>query len=294
MRVGPAFLYLAGVFLYCVMDVILKHALQSYPVIMANAWRYLFAALFTFLLWFGSGRPRITAQMLPLHLVRGVVIAISAVSFFHAITHLTLAETITLSFVAPLLVPPLAALFLNERLEARSVAAGALGFLGVLVASGASPSSTMSPERLEGVGSALLSALSYAVAMVLLRARAARDGAAAVSLLGALVPALVLLAATVLTARGGPISPSPADFPTFVAAGLCGALALWLFARALTSQEAQRLVPFEYSALPWLALFGFLFFGEQIGWRTLGGAALIITACTLQAGRLRMPTLRVS
>jgi S-adenosylmethionine uptake transporter len=49
-------------------------------------------------------------------------------------------------------------------------------------------------------------------------------------------------------------------------------------------------VPFEYSALPWLALFGFLLFGEQVGWRTVAGAALIIAACTLQAGKLRLPS----
>jgi len=288
MRAGPAFLYLIGVFLLCVMDVILKHALQTYPVVMANAWRYLFAAFFTFLLWWGSGMPRIRADMLPLHILRGVVIALSAVTFFFAVTRLTLAETITLFFVAPLLVPPLAALFLKERMEARSMVAGALGFLGVLVAGGAS-AGMLSQGRLEGVGSALISALSYALATVLLRARAEKDDAAAVSLLGALVPALLLFGAIALPGWDGPTRPAAGDLPAFVAAGLCGALALWLFARALATQEAQRLVPFEYSALPWLALFGFLLFGEQVGWRTIVGAALIVAACALQAGQLRMP-----
>lgn len=285
MRVGPVFLYLAGVFLYCVMDVILKHAMQSYPVVMSNAWRYLFATIFTFLLWWNAGRPRITAAMLPLHLVRGVIIAVSAVTFFFAVTRLTLAETITLFFVAPLLVPPLAALLLDERIEARSVIAGVIGFLGVLVA-GASSAEAMSPERLQGVGSALLSALSYALATVLLRARAEQDDATAVSLLGAFVPTVVLFAALAIPGWKGPTSPATGDLPAFAAAGLCGAISLWLFAQALATQTAQRLAPFEYSALPWLALFGFLFFGEQLAWRTLAGAALIITACFLQAGTL--------
>jgi S-adenosylmethionine uptake transporter len=286
MTAGPAFLYLLGVFLICVMDVLLKHALQTYPVVMANAWRYLFAAIFTFLLWWGSARPRITAAMLPLHILRGLIIAVSAVTFFFAVTRLTLAETITLFFVAPLMVPPLAAVLLGERIEARSVVAGALGFLGVLVA-GATAAGDISPVRLEGIVSALVSALTYALATVLLRARAERDDAAAVSLLGALVPALVLFAALAMPGWNGPTRPAAGDIPAFAAAGLCGALSLWLFARAFATQEAQRLAPFEYSALPWLALFGFLFFGEQLAWRTLAGAALIISACFLQAGFLR-------
>lgn len=270
------------------MNVILKQALQTYPVVMANAWRYLFAAFFTFLLWWRAGRPPIRAAMLPTHIVRGAVIAISAVTFFIAITRLTLVETITLFFVAPLLVPPLAAIFLKERMETRSIAAGALGFVGVLVAGGAS-AGTLSQGRLEGVAAAILSALSYAVATVLLRARAEQDDATAVSLLGALVPALLLLGALQLPGWTGPTRPVASDLPVFIAAGLCGALALWLFARALATQEAQKLVPFEYSALLWMALFGFLLFGEEVGWRTMLGAALIVVACTLQAGKLRLP-----
>lgn len=285
MFAGPAFLYLLGVFLFCVMDVILKHALQTYPVVMANAWRYMFAAFFTLLLWWRAGRPRITAEMLPLHLARGVVIAASAVTFFFAVTRLTLAETITIFFVAPLLVPPLAAVLLKERMEARSVVASVIGFAGVVVA-GATATGTVSPERVQGIGSALLSALTYALATILLRARAERDDATAVSLLGALVPALVLLAAMALPGWRGPVRPDTGDLPAFAAAGLCGALSLWLFARAFATQEAQHLVPFEYSALPWLALFGFLFFDEQLAWRTLAGAALIILACAWQAGQL--------
>jgi S-adenosylmethionine uptake transporter len=286
MRAGPALSYLAGVFLFCVMNAILKHALETYPVVMANAWRYLFAAVFSGLFWWALGRPAITRAMLPLYLLRGAVIAVSAVAFFFAVTRLTLAETITLSFVAPLLVPPMARLFLNERLEARSVAAGALGFLGVLVAGGIG-SAAMTPARLEGVAAALVSALTYAVATVLLRARAERDAAASVSLLAAIVPALLLFPAAAVAQ--GPLLPAAIDLPWFAAAGLCVAAGLWLFARALSVAEAQRMVPFEYSALAWMSLFGFLFFGESLSLRTVAGALLIIAACTVQAGRQAAP-----
>jgi manganese/iron transport system permease protein len=37
------------------MNAILKHALETYPVVMANAWRYLFAAGFSGLFWWALG-----------------------------------------------------------------------------------------------------------------------------------------------------------------------------------------------------------------------------------------------
>jgi len=49
-------------------------------------------------------------------------------------------------------------------------------------------------------------------------------------------------------------------------------LLAWAYARA----EAQALVPIEYTAFPWSALTGWLWFGEAVTAATLGGLALIL------------------
>jgi len=286
MRAAPAFLYVVGVALFCVMDAVIKHLIESYPVVMVTWWRYIFAVGFTIAMWWAAGRPAITRQILPLHILRGSIIAVSAFSFFWSLTRLTLAEAVTFSFMAPLMVPPLASLMLKERMQPGNLAAAALGFAGVLVAVGFS-TEALTPRRLEGIGSVLVAAATYAVATVLMRARAAKDGPAIVSLLGAAVPTLVLAPFVLFGLPAG--LRLPRDLPDvgwFVLAGLCGALALQLFARAYAQLEAQQLAPFEYTALAWAALLGWVIFQEPVYPRTWAGAALIIAACLWQARRL--------
>ena len=284
MRFGPAVPYLTGMFLFSVMNAMMKHAVLFYPVVAANAWRYLFAAITAFLFWWLAGAPRVFRAAVPLHVLRGTLIAISAVAFFWSLTRLTLVETITLTFVAPLLVPPLAALFLREPLDPRAVGNGVLGFVRVVVASGVG-TEHLNSARVAGILSALAGALSYALSTILMRARAPQDGAAVTGLLGAVVPALVLVAAALITLPGGPLVPRASDLPLFAAAGVCGALAIWLFAAALATSDVQSIAPFEFTSIAWLALFGWLIYGESISLRTLIGAGIVVAASIRQARR---------
>lgn len=286
MRAPPALLYIVGILLFCVMDAAMKHLIASYPVVMVTWWRYVFAVCFTFAMWWSAGRPAITRAILPLHILRGCIIALSAFTFFWSLTRLTLAEAVTFSFIAPLMVPPLASLLLKERMQAGNLAAAVLGFAGVLVAVGYQPEA-LTPRRLEGIGAVLVGAVSYALATVLMRARAAKDGPAILSLLGAAVPAMVLAPFVLLGVSGAVYLPRNApDLGWFVLAGLCGAFALQLFARAYAQVEAQVLAPFEYTALVWASLLGWLFFAEPVALRTWLGAGLIAAACLWQARRL--------
>ena len=55
----------------------------------------------------------------------------------------------------------------------------------------------------------------------------------------------------------------------------------WAYARA----EAQVLVPAEYTAFIWAALFGRLAFGESVTAWTLAGAVLIVAGCGVAVRR---------
>lgn len=284
MRSGPILLYLVGIALFCAMDAVMKHLIAGNSPLMVTWWRFAIGILFTLGIWWHAGRPAITRAMLRVHGIRGMVIAVAAFSFFWSLTRLTLAEAITFSFIAPLMVPFLASIFLKERMQAGNVVAGLLGFAGVLVAVGFAPEA-LTPERLEGIVVVLVGALGYAGSVILMRARAAKDGPAIVSLLGAVGPALVLLPFLMLTLPMGEIVPRKGDVGWFLLAGLLGSAALQFLARAYARAEAQQLAPFEYTALAWGALFGWLFFSEPVTLRTWAGAGLIIAACLWQARR---------
>lgn len=287
--VGPIVLYVIGIAIFCAMDAVMKQLVLTNPALMATFWRYVMAMIFTLAFWLQVGRPAVTREMLPVHVLRGFIIALSAFLFFWSLGQLPLAQAVTIAFIAPLLVPPLASLILKERMHAGSVMAGLIGFVGVLVAAGFDPS-TQSQQQLLGVGAVLVSAATYALSVVLMRMRAARDGPAVVSLLGATIPALVLLPFLLVLVPAHRILPGGVDWAWVLLAGLFGAIALQLLARAYARAQAQTLAPFEYSALFWAALFGWIFFAEQVSLRTWAGAAIIAGACIWQARRAAAPS----
>lgn len=271
----------AGIGALCLMDAIVKHLAVSTPVTVITLGRYVTVTIFALAVWQWQGRPAITRAMLPIHLVRGVLIASMAFAFYWSLKTLPLAEAITLSFISPLLVPPFASLMLGERMQPRILAAGALGFIGVLVTVQGAP--RFDGDRLVALGAVLYAAVAYAGAAVLLRARAASDGATIVTLMGALIP-MVILSPIALAA-------GPLDVPTIgwlAAMGAIGNLGMQLLSRAYARIEAQVLAVMEFTALPFAALFGWVFFAEPVRLQVWAGAAVILAAC-LWAGRAMAP-----
>ncbi|OYU14767.1 MAG: hypothetical protein CFE37_09150 [Alphaproteobacteria bacterium PA4] len=271
-----------GIGFLCGVDVLIKViARLDVPVPVITFGRYFTGTIVSLALWLAAGRPAITRAMLPAHLLRGVFIAIMASLFFWSLTKLPLAEAVTLSFFAPLLVPALGAMFLGEPMRGRSVAAGLIGFLGVIVTTQGAPS--FSGDRLLAVGAVLVAGAAYAGSIVIMRARSGQDGPQVVTLLGAVIP-LLLLSPTVV----GAALPPPAALGWFVALGLVSTAGMQLLSYAYAKIEAQVLAVMEFTALPWAALFGWAVFGEPVRLQVWAGAAIILAAC-VWAGREAAP-----
>lgn len=262
----------AGIGALCLMDAMVKYLALDHGVLSVTFARYGAGAVVAALIWAAAGRPRPSPGGWRLHLLRGTLIAVMAVSFFWSITQLPLALVICITFIAPLLMPPMAALFLNEPMQRRYVLGGIMGFGGVIVAVGAIPD--LSGDRLLAVGAALFAAVCYGGSAIVLRARAAADGAVLVTLISAVVPAIILSPAMI----GAPV-PSLADLGWFVALGIVGNAGVQLLARSYAHIEAQAAAVMEFTALPWAALFGWFLFGEPVAPATFAGAAIIAAAC---------------
>lgn len=274
----------AGIAVLCVMDAIVKHLAATNAVVIVTLGRYITGTALAALVWAWQGRQPITRQMLPLHVLRGVILAAMATSFYYGLTVLTLAETITIAFIAPLLVPPLARLALKEPMQPRYVAAGLLGFVGVIVTAGGAPD--FDSRRLLALAAVLFSAVAYAGNIVLMRARAASDGATVMTLMGAIVPMLVLSPAAI-----GAVLPDTTTLAWMVLMGLVGNIGMQLISRAYAKVEAQALAVLEFTGLPWAALFGWLFFAEAVRPQIWAGAA-IIAAASIWAMRMPAPALK--
>jgi S-adenosylmethionine uptake transporter len=288
MRASPLLAAILGIGLLCAMDAVIKALGEDHPVQWVTFGRYAAGAVVTVTVYLFAGRPRIGRDAARAQSARGVVIAFAALTFFYGISVLPLAEAITISFLAPLLIPFVAWAMLGETVRGRNLVAGAIGFAGVLIAVQGAPPEADTPERTWGIVAVLISAVTYAVTVVQLRGRAGIDGPVLVGMFGSVVPMLLLGPLAALTAAPPPAS----TVPLFTLAGLLGAGGIYLLSYAYARAEAQVLAPTEFTALGWGALYGYAFFAEVPRLQVLAGAVVIVGACLFTAwseGR-RQPT----
>lgn len=271
---------LAGVGFLSLMDAFMKEAALLIGAYTATVLRSIIGTALIAPVWLSRGPAMPSRAVMKLHLTRGVVSAIMALSFFFSLTRLPLAEAIALSFIAPLIALYLARVLLGEVISRSAIGASVLGFAGTLVIVGGRIGQGKFDEGAAlGVAALFVSALLFAYNFIVIRRQAQVAGPLEITTFHSGIGAVVLLTL-------GPFlweTPSlPAMVPLAVAAvlTLAGSFAIsFAYARA----EASVLVPTEYSGFVWAALFGWLFFREAVTWPTLAGTALIVTGCWIAA-----------
>jgi len=276
----PFLAALAGVGFLSLMDAFMKEAALASGVYTASLLRSLMAAMIVAPFWLAKGFVWPRWPVMKLHIERGVVSALMALTFFFALTRLPIAEAIAISFIAPLVALYLARIFLDETIGRGAVLASVLGLAGTLVIiSGRMGRSDFDEGVALGIASLLVSAMLYAYNFVVIRRQSQVAGPLEVATFHAGIGGLVqLLAAPVFF-----MMPGEGELGTIaIAAALtvAGSIAIaWAFARA----EAQALVPIEYTGFLWAALFGWMFFREAVTVTTLAGAVLIVIGCWIAA-----------
>ena len=281
-HVSPVLIAAVAIGILTVMDATIKEATARYSPLQVAFLRFVFGAGFALMLavMFRAGWP--SAESIRVNALRGVLVSMTAALFFFTLSVLPLADAIGVSFASPFFVVLFGALILGEKLDRRIWAGLGLGFLGMLVMLGGQIGrSSYSDAAWLGAMAAVGSALTYALAMVLLRARAQKDSILAVVFLHSLVPAFLLSVPAYLVWR----TPGTADILLFAAMGALGCAGHIGLATAFFRAEAARLAPVEYTALVWGALIGFAVFGEVPSLPTLAGVGLIIAGTWLNSRR---------
>ena len=283
----PAAAALAGVACLSLMDAFMKGAALAIGAFSAAWLRSVLGTAMAAPLWLLRGGIWPRRDVLRLHLLRGVVSAFMALSFFYALTKLPIAEAIAISFIAPLIALYLAKLWLGEVIRPAAVFASVLGFAGTLViVGGRIEQGSFSQDAALGLAAILFSALLYAVNFIIIRKQSQMAGPAEIATFHSGVAAAILgLAVPFLFVA--PVMGIMIEIALASALTVAGAMAIaWAYARA----ETQALVPLEYSGFLWAALFGWLFFDEQVTASTLLGTAIIVIACLIASRRPSRPT----
>jgi S-adenosylmethionine uptake transporter len=278
--VSPVLIAAFGIGVLNLMDGTIKEAASRYPAVEVAFLRFVFGAAISLAVVVATRTGWPSREAIRANGLRSVLVAVTASLFFYALSVLPLIDAIGVSFTSPFFVVLFGALLLGERLDGRVWLALGLGVAGMLVILGGQlGQSTYSDAAWIGALAVVGSTMTYALSMVLLRARARKDPLLIIVLMQNLGPGLILALPAIWV--WVPVSgPDMLLFAAMGGLGFVGHLALGLaFARA----EASRLAPVEFTALVWGSMIGFFAFGEVPGWLTLAGTALIVMGTLLNS-----------
>ncbi|MBA3069294.1 MAG: DMT family transporter [Hyphomonas sp.] len=278
----PILLVCFGVAFGCSVDAVMKHImLGGTGVLTATSWRYILGSVIMLALFASTRRPIPALPAIRFHALRSLAQVISAFSFFYSLTQIALAEAVVMGFTAALMIAPIARVVLGEKMSPVTIGASLVGFAGAALAATAhTEGGPPDGNRLYGTAAILVSAVLYALNIVLLRLRTKEEDSLTLVTFMNVFPALFLLPFMLLFADW---TPETDAWPMMGLVAFLGIGIWWLMTLAYGRAKAQVLAPFEYTGLIWSALLGYVFFQEVPGWRVYAGAAIIIAACLVVA-----------
>ncbi len=275
----PFTVAMLGIASFSMMDVVMKGLAIELGAYNAMLWRTVVALLIAASLFIWRRKRWPDRSIIRLHVWRGLVMSIMAFLFFYGLIHVPLAEAIGLSFIAPLIALYLAAVLLAEQIGGKAIFASLIGFAGALVVIAGKLGGEYSDDIGKGIGAILLSAVLYAYNLILQRQQALVAEPIEIAFFqSATVVCAYLLFAPLLA-----VVPQRHLLPELVLAGVLGIISLLLMSWAYARAQARILIPVEYTAFIWAALFGWLVFAEAVTVTTVTGTTLIVIGCLIAA-----------
>ncbi len=279
----------AGISVFAVQDLILKLLSGTYPLHQAMVLRSLTAAPFLLgLVAMNGGMATLVTPGLWRMIGRGFMMFVAYTSYYLALAALPLATTVALYFSAPLFITLLSVLVLHEKVGPLRWLAVSAGFAGVIIM--VRPGSDLFDWA---APLAALSGMAYGLSMVTARRLGTHETAAALAFWG---NAVFLFCALILSAIFGTgdlagaghksiafmtrgwLMPSGFDTLLMMACGVIAAAGLTLLTQAYRIAQSNVVAPFEYIALIWGVLYGWMFWSDWpdgTGWI---GIAIIVSA----------------
>jgi S-adenosylmethionine uptake transporter len=229
-----------------------------------------------------------------LHVLRGLLIVTSNMTFFVALAAIPLADATALFFAAPLFITLLSIPILKENVGPLRLTAVIFGFLGVLI--------MQRPwEDVDTLGTSRLilllpvvAALTYALNQLLTRKLGVKSKASALAVYiqGTFVVVSIgfyIVAGDGRFAEGSNnpsiqfllrewIWPAQNDLMLFGCLGFASAVIGYALSQAYRMADAATVAPFEYIGLPLAVLWGWLIFSELPAWEVWMGIAMILAS----------------
>lgn len=220
--------------------------------------------------------------------LRGLIGLSCYTSYYMALAMLPLADVIVIAFSAPLFVAALAVPILGERLDLLRSIAVLVGFIGVIIAM--DPTGVTDPAVLLAV----YAAVSYAAQSIITRKLGSTESGGSLAFwhllifwLGSCIAGLTLGSGWLLTPDSHPSVAfllRPWTIPTaeqgqwLLIIGLIAGCGFYLLSQAYRIGQASSVAPFEFSAIIWGVLWGFLVWQQLPDAQMWTGMSLIVAS----------------
>jgi drug/metabolite transporter (DMT)-like permease len=270
-RLRGVLLMLAAVGVFAIMDALMKQLTGSYPTLQVACLRGASSLPFVVMPYLLTGKLHLLRPVrFGLHILRAALAIVMLWGFLWALARASMADTYAVFMSAPLLVVLAASVMLREKVDRQLWFAILAGLAGVLV---------MLKPSVAGIASlaglaTLLSALAYAVVVVLIRILSRTDTTASMVFWYLL---MLSIGAGALAAPGW-VSIRGEDWPWIAAVGLTGWAAQHLITEAFRLAPASLVAPYEYTAMVWAVGIDWVVWQVLPGPRMLVGAATVIGA----------------
>lgn len=218
----------------------------------------------------GHVRRTITSPVLKPMIFRSFLLLAAWLCYYSAAKHLPLGQLMTLYYAAPIAATLLAVPILKESVPPVRWIAILIGFAGVCAAAGIT--------RLELSTAALLAitaAVLWASGTIYLRKTALSEKTLVQM---TITNAMFVPAAAIALLFIGWATPSTAEIAMLVGVAILGGLAQYALFESIRRAPVSVLAPFEYTALIWAFLLGYLIWGDKPTLSVVIGALMIAAA----------------
>ena len=266
------FLFITAIFLISIVDTICKFFTKDLHAIQI-VWGYLIGINVTLWIFFFLKGKKLSklvkSKKLVLQIIRPAFLICSISSLFIGLTYLPIAEATAIGFVAPLFITALSVPILKEKVGIHRWSAVMFGFLGVIII-------VRPGTEFWHIASImpLLGAFFFALFQIFTR------------LLSTTENTYTTLFYTGIGGLGWsslmvPFVWSPMlriHFFVFFSIGIMGAIAHLCMISAFDRAEASFLAPYNYTKLLWVAVLGYIIFGDIPSLEMWLGAFIIVSA----------------
>jgi len=290
--VGIAFI-LVGMLAISVNDMLIKQLSGDFPLHQMVFIRSAIGICFSLVLVHFEGGFGILRTKTPLlHVLRGLLIVVSNMTYFTALSVIPLADATALFFVAPLMITLFSIPLLGEKVGPLRLGAVFVGFVGVIIMMRPWQSSSESEVSRLILMLPVLSAITYALMQIMTRRLGVVTKASALSVYIQGIFIFVSLGfyfiagdgrfAEGMTNQGAVfllrawVQPDGTDWYFLIGLGMNSAIIGYALSQAYRSASAATIAPYEYVGLPLAVFWGWLLWGDLPGPTIAVGIVLIL------------------